>query len=45
MDTARQAQQTTDSMAMRQGRAASILTGSSGVLSTPNVGVKTLLGS
>lgn len=46
VDTARQSQQAQDSMAGRRGRAASILTGVSGDLTTPpTTGAKQLLGS
>ena len=46
IDDARQRQQLGDALAGRQGRAASILTGAAGDLSTPpTTGTKTLLGS
>ena len=44
IDSARQAQQSRDSVAGRQGRAASILTGATGDLSMPATSTKTLLG-
>ena len=46
MDNARQQQQAQDRLAGRRGRAASILTGAAGDLSTPpTTGAKQLLGS
>lgn len=46
VDTARQAQQSQDRLAGRRGRAASILTGAAGDLTTPpTTGAKQLLGS
>jgi hypothetical protein len=45
IDAARQAQPAQDKMAGRQGRAATILTGSQGDLAAPSTGTKQLLGS
>jgi len=45
IDEARQRQQAQDVLAGRKGRAATILTGAQGDLSTPPTAVKTLLGS
>lgn len=45
IDEARQRQQAQDKLAGRQGRAATILTGAQGDLTTPPTATKTLLGS
>lgn len=44
IDSARQAQQSRDVVAGRQGRASSILTGATGDLAMPATSTKTLLG-
>ena len=44
IDMARQSQQSRDVLAGRQGRAADILTGSKGDLTTPTTSTKNLLG-